>query len=390
MDQSSHSNGANSLNSEKTPVKSHEFTIHSLLSPPESKRSYSFNSPESVVMSRTPSASFPVPNFESATKPQPILAAPMPSPPISPMTQVVRKEDMDTQEAEGTQDPPMFPRTNSTLSENTASLFPESAMEIDSQAVIAEHIARKGPEEVCATESEYDIVLQVLGSITFRDNVVASFKKNPTEWWKRERRLEEHYKNCGPKKRTTMYQNIAPRPDDFYYYSAGIRKREPKLKIRAQPKPRQRAPPKPRVSVVHDSLSPLPSPPPTKPKKEGADQDFMSIEDICPPTDGITRKQLKADWKGTFLDVRNDPNAYLLADAEIELAGTLRLTPATYLCSKRRIFLGAREFFLAGRPFRKTNAQQFTNIDVNKASKLWAAFERVGWFKDEHFEKFRN
>jgi hypothetical protein len=35
--------------------------------------------------------------------------------------------------------------------------------------------------------------------------------------------------------------------------------------------------------------------------------------------------------------------------------------------------------------FKRTNSQQTCNIDVNKASKLWEAFDKVGWFEERHF-----
>ena len=30
--------------------------------------------------------------------------------------------------------------------------------------------------------------------------------------------------------------------------------------------------------------------------------------------------------------------------------------------------------------FRKTDSQKACKIDVNKASKLWSAYEKIGWF----------
>ena len=38
--------------------------------------------------------------------------------------------------------------------------------------------------------------------------------------------------------------------------------------------------------------------------------------------------------------------------------------------------------------FTKTAAQNATNIDVNKTSRLWEAFDRVGWFEDSLFRQF--
>lgn len=72
----------------------------------------------------------------------------------------------------------------------------------------------------------------------------------------------------------------------------------------------------------------------------------------------------------------------LLHPDEQKLASNLRLDPATYLTSKRRIFVARLRHFHEQRPFRKTHAQTACKIDVNKASKLHVAFESVGWFDD--------
>ncbi|KAF5016863.1 hypothetical protein F66182_11323 [Fusarium sp. NRRL 66182] len=89
-----------------------------------------------------------------------------------------------------------------------------------------------------------------------------------------------------------------------------------------------------------------------------------------------------------MLDLSNDPDRNLLDPAEVNLAATLRLSCATYLCSKRRIFEARVKALSIGKEFRKTDAQQACKIDVNKASKLWTAYDRVGWFKPEHFIRF--
>lgn len=78
----------------------------------------------------------------------------------------------------------------------------------------------------------------------------------------------------------------------------------------------------------------------------------------------------------------------MLHEAEINLAGTLRLSCATYLCSKRRIFQARLNALRIGKEFRKTDAQQACKIDVNKASKLWTAYDKVGWFNRSYFQKY--
>jgi hypothetical protein len=90
------------------------------------------------------------------------------------------------------------------------------------------------------------------------------------------------------------------------------------------------------------------------------------------------------DWKGQPIDLSKDPHARLLHPDEVALAGNLRLDCATYLTSKRRIFERRLQCLKTGKEFRKTDAQQACKIDVNKASKLWTAFDKVGWL-DAHW-----
>jgi hypothetical protein len=94
------------------------------------------------------------------------------------------------------------------------------------------------------------------------------------------------------------------------------------------------------------------------------------------------------DWKGQPIDLSSDPHAALLHPDELLLAGNLRLDCATYLTSKRRIFERRLQCLRTGKEFRKTDAQQACKIDVNKASKLWTAFEKVGWLNQNWVRSF--
>lgn len=121
------------------------------------------------------------------------------------------------------------------------------------------------------------------------------------------------------------------------------------------------------------------------------DVDYEALQDFSPPLSTLPKhnsKVLKADWKGQMLDLSADADRHLLHEAELNLAATLRLSCATYLCSKRRIFQARIEALKKGREFRKTDAQQACKIDVNKASKLWTAYDKVGWFRREFFEQY--
>ena len=120
------------------------------------------------------------------------------------------------------------------------------------------------------------------------------------------------------------------------------------------------------------------------------DKDFNSLPDYCPPVTSLPNKpnSLKVDWKGAPIDLKFDRYAYLLHPDELSLAANLRLDCATYITSKRRIFIKRIEAYQIGKEFRKTDAQQACKIDVNKASKLWQAFDKVGWLRPEWIQKF--
>jgi hypothetical protein len=133
------------------------------------------------------------------------------------------------------------------------------------------------------------------------------------------------------------------------------------------------------------------SPKPARPATNRDDTDYNALPDYCPPLDTLPKgnpKSLKAEWKGTVLDLSNDPDRHMLHEAEVPLAATLRLNCATYLCSKRRIFAARIDALRIGKEFRKTDAQQACKIDVNKASKLWQSFDKVGWFNPDYFRQY--
>lgn len=113
------------------------------------------------------------------------------------------------------------------------------------------------------------------------------------------------------------------------------------------------------------------------------DTSFEELPDYCPSTSTLDHQTFAVEWKGHPIDLSTDPHRHLLHPQEIALAATLRLDCATYLTSKRRIFERRLQKFHYGKPFRKTDAQQACRIDVNKASKLWTAFEAVGWLRPE-------
>jgi hypothetical protein len=172
-----------------------------------------------------------------------------------------------------------------------------------------------------------------------------------------------------------------------------FRPRQPKIALARLPPRAPRVPKAKRTPLVEmytsfDSSPPAASPKPARPATNRDDTDYNALPDYCPPLDTLPKgnpKCLKAEWKGTVLDLSNDPDRHMLHEAEVNLAATLRLNCATYLCSKRRVFQARIEALRIGKEFRKTDAQQACKIDVNKASKLWQSYEKVGWFNPDYF-----
>jgi hypothetical protein len=118
------------------------------------------------------------------------------------------------------------------------------------------------------------------------------------------------------------------------------------------------------------------------------DTDFNSLQDYSPSIFTLDDMRFpEYNWKGEPFDLSEDPNSHLLHPEEISLAAILRMDCATYLTNKRRIFIACIEHMKVGKDFKKTNSQQACKIDVNKASKLWEAFDKVGWFEKRHFSR---
>lgn len=111
-------------------------------------------------------------------------------------------------------------------------------------------------------------------------------------------------------------------------------------------------------------------------------EDQNTISDFLARLETLTGNEepLKTSWKGKKRDLSSDVGRRLLHGAELELASTLGLSCETYI-RNRRLMMQARSVALDRKEeFRKTNAQQACDIDVNKASRLWQVFEDVRWF----------
>lgn len=252
------------------------------------------------------------------------------------------------------------------------------------------HMAETDKKVDQPTREEYLLTLSFLSTLG------RSYNRNPGAYMKRTREETENQywkakRICAkPGDRAERTLKIAPAPA-----------RQPKRAIKPAPvvphTPRVKRTPKPsplvklRLTspVLGRSATPDSRPPGTK---RPEDIDFKALPDYSPPTSTLPKgnpKSLKADWPSTnILNLANDPDRQLLHEAELNLAATLRLSCATYLCSKFRIFAARVNALRIGKEFRKTDAQQACKIDVNKASKLWTAYDKVGWFDPSYFEQY--
>lgn len=114
-----------------------------------------------------------------------------------------------------------------------------------------------------------------------------------------------------------------------------------------------------------------------------------NIPDYSPSTELlVNNKCLKIEWKGQPMNLSEDPNLSKLHPAEAMLASILRLPCNVYLDSKRRFFFEKVSRMRKGLQFRRTDAQKACRIDVNKASRLFAAYEKVGWLEESLFDKY--
>ncbi|CCE65823.1 hypothetical protein TPHA_0N00430 [Tetrapisispora phaffii CBS 4417] len=117
---------------------------------------------------------------------------------------------------------------------------------------------------------------------------------------------------------------------------------------------------------------------------------WKKLEDYSPPLSSLPDNDycLRIEWKGSSMNLDSDPLRDYLHPAEIVLAQILRLPCDLYLDSKRRLFLEKVYRAKEGLSFRRTDAQKACKIDVNKASRLYAAFEKIGWLDDSYFEEY--
>ncbi|KAJ4289614.1 hypothetical protein N0V90_010943 [Kalmusia sp. IMI 367209] len=377
----------------KVPPK--QIPVSSLLSPPEMKRSESFGSSAAPSIATTSFSSFGMEQSKPAMAPWLAEGAlttrdatlTYASPPISPYDSQSQKEHMDRMDVDGVRDPQLFIRSDTASSiAPDEPLFPQEQVDPAAQELITKHMQsiNFAALESKPTREEYEL------AVSFVSNVHDLYNKDPRAWFQREREFDKQYSRPTIRvhKREPL-KKLAPAP-------SARPSSKPKIALPRLPRsPRApRAPkrtPKAQVFDSFDNAGPSESPKPARPTGTRDDTDYNSLPDYSPPLDTLDKgnsSALKTEWKGSALKLHNDPDRHLLHEAEIPLAGTLRLSCATYLCSKRRIFQARIEALKIGKEFRKTDAQQACKIDVNKASKLWSVYDKVGWFDPKHFARY--
>lgn len=382
--------------------------ILSLMSPPESKPIDSFTS--AVRASQSPSVVLQS-SFSSNNKLAPMSsnASPdkttriLPSPPVSPWTskQYIERSGKaptdDKEVAYSARDPLLYPDSQSASSlPADQPLFSSEPSLKAAQEIVSRHIATHKFKNT-VTPPSIDEYLLALSCVS---TVGQHYNQNPGAYLKRAREeSEEQYwkakRICGkPGVKPASHIAIAPAPAQKQSRKA--------TKITPTSTPIQRIKRTPKATPKGSPIGKLvnyPSKgrsetPEVRPQgaKRPEDVDYSSLPDYSPPRSTLPSgnpKSLKADWPSpNVLNLTSDPDRHMLHEAELNLAGTLRLSCATYLCSKRRIFGARLEALRIGKEFRKTDAQQACKIDVNKASKLWTSYDKVGWFNPRYFEQY--
>ncbi|KAG6009576.1 hypothetical protein E4U21_001943 [Claviceps maximensis] len=310
------------------------------------------------------------------------------SPPISPYSKPIATANSlsSTLPGQSVKDPVLYPvDEHSPASPPAQPLFAPAELE-HHQRIVDEHVRARSRSSFGGVppprREDYELAL------TFRSQVMKHYTANPKGWLRKERALLEADRRAGAQR----YHTIMP--------AKPVAAARP-FKQRVDRVSKPQAAPRPIRTIAttngtsptsrpagRTSATPEPCRRVVAPNRE--DKDFNSIVDYCPPVDTLPDRanSLKVDWKGQPIDLSSDPFANLLHPDELLLAGNLRLDCATYLTSKRRIFERRLQCLRTKKEFRKTDAQQACKIDVNKASKLWTAFEKVGWLDARWISQF--
>lgn len=329
----------------------------------------------------------------------------LPSPPISPwMSKICQEEQIDqtrstcgSQGREAGQDPVLFPDCESVGSVSDQPLFSTEASIENTEDMITNHMAmhlqRFKNKVNCPTREEYRLAIACVPQIG------RLYNQNPGAYMKRQREeMEDEYwqtkRLCATAGTKAAPVRIAPAPRLIKrpIHRAVTPAKATLLAKAAIPRIKRTPKASPMTKLMGFPEKGRSATPDRTPGTKREDVDYNVLPDYAPPTSTLPKgnpKILKADWPSSnILNLANDPDRDMLHEAELNLAGTLRLSCATYLCSKRRIFESRLNALKIGKEFRKTDAQQACKIDVNKASKLWGAYDKVGWFDKKYFIQY--
>ena len=372
------------------------------MSPPEAKPLESYSITPAKASSTTQSPAFTpertlAPMAEGAKSDSRMRV--LPSPPISPWTSKRYNEERESvngitscgKENAALKDPVLFPDSESIGSVDEQLLFPSEPLMAQAEEIITKHMAmhiHQFDKKVNRpTREEYRLAIACV------PQVGRLYNRNPGAYMKRQREeMEDQYwqtkRICAPAGTKTTPVRIAPAPK---LIKRPVNRALTPVKA---PIPRIKRTPKasPMTKLMGFPAKGRSETPDRMPGTKREDVDYNALPNYAPSTSTLPRgnpKVLKADWpSNNVLNLSQDPDREMLHEAELNLAGTLRLSCATYLCSKRRIFEARVNALRIGKEFRKTDAQQACKIDVNKASKLWTAFEKVGWFKEDYYRRY--
>ena len=308
------------------------------------------------------------------------------TPPISPLSSPTTESESSVRA-----DPILFPRTDFRC-EAVQTCGPESTRDrMAIRNIVDQHISVRNHQMFRVVDppdrSEYELVL------TMTPNVMDRYTSDPVGWLKGARRslLDDHrarilatphaHKPQVPLEPAVGGQVAAAEAPGTQANSRSGPGRASLGPAAARNNTLRVMPGKP--NSKSDRVSKRSSPHPHR--RQGPitreDKNFREVVDYSPPLSSIPDRPdcLKSEWKGLPLDLSKHELRHLLHEEELKLAAGLRLDCATYLTSKRRIFLKRVECFENSKEFRKTDAQQACNIDVNKASRLHSAYESIGW-----------
>lgn len=312
------------------------------------------------------------------------------SPPVSPYRQPIATADPSNSiipQGSSIKDPVLYPHDDHQhiTSPAHSPLFAPAEL-LENRRLVDQHVRNRSPSTFTDGKEpprpeEYELVLNC------RPQVMAHYRANPKEWLRRSREgLKADTIAKGVRRYPKLMPALKPNTAKAPKLSTASRVNKPVKTIKGVSSVRQPRDVAPATALGPSgriSATPEPSRRIVAPNRE--DRDYHSLPDICPPLSSLPTKgnSLKVDWKGSPIDLHSDPDAHLLHPDELLLAGNLRLDCATYLTSKRRMFLRRLRCLQIPKEFRKTDAQQACKIDVNKASKLWTAFEKVGWLDEK-------